>query len=72
MQMTIREWRNAKEISQQQAADALGIHVNTYRAWEENPGEMAIKNVHALAALFSVSVDDFFIADTLQNVEGEG
>lgn len=71
MKMTIREWRRTREISQQKAADAIGVHVNTYINWEKNPGVIPIKHIYTLAALFGASIEDFLIDETLQNVGTE-
>ena len=68
MFLTVREWRKIKEISQQSAADALGIHVNTYMKWEKKPEMIPIKYGYQLAALFGVSVADICFDETLQNV----
>lgn len=35
MSLTVRQWRRAKDITQEQMAESLGIHVNTYQNWEE-------------------------------------
>ncbi len=55
---TIREIRLMKEISQQQAADAVGVHVNTYIAWEKQPEKIPIAKALALAEFFGVSVTE--------------
>lgn len=36
--MSIRQIRRMREIRQQEMADYLGIHVQTYRKIEEHPG----------------------------------
>ena len=69
MFLTVREWRKIKEISPQSAADALGIHVNTYMKWEKRPEMIPIKYGYQLAALFGVSVGDICFDPALQNVE---
>lgn len=68
MKMTVREWRLVREISQKKAAAAVGVHVNTYAKWENEPGTIPIKKMYDLAALFGVSIDNFIIDKTLQNV----
>ena len=70
MSHTVRQWRLMKEISQQSVADALGIHVNTYRKLEENPNRITIEEAHKISALFGVPMDkiDFSLSKTLQNV----
>lgn len=68
MFLTVREWRKLREISQKSAADALGIHVNTYSNWEKKPETIPIKYCYQLANLFDVSVADICFDPTLQNV----
>ena len=55
--LTLREWRNAKEISQSALAQALGVHVNTYSAWEKDPDKMplgaAVRAAYILGVPFS-------------------
>lgn len=60
MKRTIREIRRSKEISQKKAADAIGVHVNTYIGWERDPGRIPVRAAYALAAFFDVSIDDIF------------
>ena len=58
MQLTLEEWRRAKKISQEQMAELLGIHVNTYRAWEENPGEIRLSRALLIAEKLEIPIDD--------------
>lgn len=68
--LTIRQIRLAKEISQQEMADKLGVHVNTYAAWEKEPLTISIGNAFRIASIFNMSIDDiFFKSETQQNVE---
>ena len=66
MQMTIKEWRRAKGISQEEMADTCGVHVNTYRAWEENPEAIKITNATKISERLGVSMSDidFLLSDT--------
>lgn len=58
MRLTLEEWRRAKKISQEQMAGLIGVHVNTYRAWEENPGEMRLSKAALIAEELHISLDD--------------
>lgn len=58
MALTLRQWRRAKEISQEKMADILGVHVNTYQNWEEAPEKISIEKAMAIAKIFGVSLDD--------------
>lgn len=68
--LTIRQMRLAKEITQQEMADKLNIHINTYAGWEKEPLSISIGNAFKIAEIFEVSIDDiFFGQETQQNVE---
>ena len=55
---TVRAWRRAKEISQEEMADKLKIHVNTYQNWESEPDKISISNAKKIAEIFGVSLDE--------------
>lgn len=61
MKLTMREWRRLKEISQEKMAVMLGIHVNTYRAWEEKPSEIKISSAMKVADLLGITLDDLIL-----------
>lgn len=69
MGLTVKQWRLAKEISQEQMAEKCGVHRNTYAAWEERPEDISIKNAKIIANALGESVDRIFLTDNLQNVE---
>ena len=58
MKLTLEEWRRAKNKSQESVATALGVHVNTYRRWEDNPGEIKIDKAVQIADFLGISLDD--------------
>lgn len=58
MKLTIKEWRRVKGISQKQMADLIGVHVNTYMSWEENPGEMRLSKAAIIAEKLEIPLDD--------------
>lgn len=58
MKLTLREWRRAKEISQEQLAETCGVHVNTYRAWEEKPSEIKLSAAQKIIERLGVTLDD--------------
>lgn len=60
MSLTVKQWRRAKDITQAEMASACGVHINTYRAWEENPGKISIDAAKKIAAALGESVDDIF------------
>lgn len=58
MVLTLRQWRRAKEITQQGMADMLGVHVNTYQNWEEAPDKISIANAVKIAKIFNLTIGD--------------
>ncbi len=63
--LTLREWRNAKEISKQKMADACGIHVNTYSSWEDDPKKIPIGQAYTMAMVLGVEIDQIsFVPNT--------
>lgn len=68
--LSIRQIRLAKEISQQEMASKLGVHVNTYASWEKEPLTISIGNAFKIASIFNMPIDDiFFKSEIPQNVE---
>lgn len=58
MALTIRQWRRAKEITQEQMAERLGIHVNTYQNWEEAPGKISVTKAVEIAEILGITIND--------------
>lgn len=58
MQFTIKELRRAKGISLEEMADYCGVHVNTYRAWEEKPSEIKLSMAKKIADKFRIDIKD--------------
>ena len=56
--LTLRAWRRAKEISQEDMAERLNVHVNTYQNWESEPDKISIGNAKKIAEIFGVSLDE--------------
>jgi transcriptional regulator with XRE-family HTH domain len=63
---TLKELRARKNETQQQVADALGISIQTYNAWERDLSNVGISKVVALAEHFGVRLDEikFFCPKT--------
>lgn len=67
MKLSLDAWRRARGISQQDVADVCGIHINTYRRWEENPGEMRYDKAIKVADFLGISLDDILLpSDTTE------
>lgn len=62
MSLTMKQWRLAKELSQEEMAKRCGVHRNTYASWEENPDSVSIKNAKKIAEVLGVSVNVIFFA----------
>ena len=62
MEMSIRQARRSKEISQKEMADTLHIHVQTYRKIEENPETATIAQARKIAEKLSMSYNDLIFA----------
>lgn len=58
MSLTVRQWRRAKDITQEQMAESLGIYVNTYQNWEKSPEKISIEKAVKIAEIFGVTLDD--------------
>lgn len=56
--LTLRQWRRAKDISQGQMAERLGIHINTYQNWENDPGKISITNAAKIVDILEISPDE--------------
>lgn len=61
MKLTLREWRRLKEITQEQMAEVCGVHINTYRNWEEKPSEIKISCAIKLAERLGITLDDIIL-----------
>lgn len=69
--LTLREWRRVREITQQQAADAAGVHLTTMSKYEDKPGTMPLYVVWKLAELYGVEMDEIFLEPTLSKIEDD-
>lgn len=54
---TLRQWRRVREISQEDMARRLGIHVNTYRLWEEHPDKIKMAEALQCSEILGVPLD---------------
>lgn len=58
MALTMRQWRMAKEISQEAIAKQLGVHVNTYLNWEKAPEKISVAHAEKIAEILGVPIED--------------
>lgn len=60
MGLTMKQWRLAKELSQEEMAAKCKVHRNTYASWEENPDNVSVGNAKIIANALGVSVNTIF------------
>lgn len=60
MKYTLKELRARKNVTQQQAANDLGVSTTTYNAWEQNIANVAVSKVQAVADYYGVTLNDIF------------
>jgi len=60
--LTLKQHRVIRDITQEQMAEKIGVHRNTYVNWEENPENISIKNANKFATSLGISIDDIFFA----------
>ena len=74
--MSIRQIRRMREIRQQEMADYLGIHVQTYRKIEEHPEtatvEQAKKIAEKLKEILAEIARNFNEGELIVKIEYEG
>lgn len=58
MEMSIRQARRAKEITQKEMAESLQVHVQTYRRIEEHPETATIAQARRIAEKLCMSYND--------------
>ena len=56
--LSLRSWRRARNISQNEMATKLGVHVNTYQNWENEPEKITIANGKKIAEILGLNMDD--------------
>lgn len=56
--LTMRQWRRAKDITQEEMAKRLDVHINTYQNWEQNPEKISIANAIKITQVLDVPMND--------------
>lgn len=69
MKFSIKELRRAKDIPQEEMATLCGVHLNTYRAWEDNPADIKLSKAVLIADKLGIELKDvlFLPSDTNDN-----
>ena len=62
MGLTLKQTRLVKGKTQEEMAEKLGVHVQTYRKLEENPDGATISQAKVISSFLGVSYDDIFFA----------
>jgi DNA-binding XRE family transcriptional regulator len=62
MALTLKQARRLKEKSQEDMAEVLKIHVNTYRRLEENPNNTTIEQAKKISSYLEIPYDKIFFA----------
>jgi transcriptional regulator with XRE-family HTH domain len=60
--LTVKQWRLAKGLSQDEMAKKCNVHRNTYANWEENPDGISVGNAKIIAEALNEPIDIIFFA----------
>jgi DNA-binding XRE family transcriptional regulator len=60
MNYSPKQARLISDLSQEQVANKLGVHVQTYRKWEKTPDEMPVGTAKQFAEIVKLPVDEIF------------
>lgn len=69
MTYTVKQARLLSGKTQQEMADHLGVHVQTYAKLERNPEKMTIERAVKLSQVTGVPSDQIFFGNTLLKVD---
>lgn len=59
--LTLKEWRMLLDITQEEMAQKLGIHPNTYRRYEIHPEEIRIGTVIRICDVLGIKTSELKI-----------
>jgi DNA-binding XRE family transcriptional regulator len=60
VKLTLKQARLLAELTQQEIAEILGVHVQTYMKWEKNPEEMSIGTAKQFSRIVKREFEDIF------------
>lgn len=66
LQISMKQARVGAKLTQQEIADKMGIHVQTYQRMESHPGDVTIRQGKIFAEIVGLNFDDIFF-DTNSN-----
>ena len=58
MAMTMKMARVGADLTQQQVADLMGVHVQTYMKMEKDPEDMTVRNAKLFAKITGVPLSE--------------
>lgn len=56
-QLTIKNWRQVRGMTQQEVADKLGVSNKTIVHWEKDTTNLSNVTIYALAKLYDIELD---------------
>lgn len=65
MKKNIKAYRSFLGLKQKDMAEKIGISVQSYISWENNPEKLNLKKLSLLADIFGCKVEDIFLGDEL-------
>ena len=65
MKLSVKAWRQARSMSQEDMSKRLNVHINTYQKWEKAPDTISVRNARNISNILEVPIDDidFFKVD---------
>jgi len=56
--LTMKQWRKARDITQEEMAKRLNVHINTYQKWEQKPEKISIANAIKITQVLDVPMNE--------------
>lgn len=69
--LTLRKRRRLNDLTQKQVAQALGISVGTYQAWEKCPAKVPVGKLIMVAKVLGCNVNDLKLVGDSKQTRGE-
>lgn len=63
MALTMRQWRRAKELTQEYMAEKLNVHLNTYQNWEKAPEKIRLEYAVKISEILDVPMNDIVFTE---------
>lgn len=58
--LTLKQRRLINDFTQEEMANKIGVHINTYRNWEEEPSKISIEKAKKIASALNISINEIF------------